>query len=115
MRSRVLSACLFVGVAAAFLWLAAAAPSADWPQWRGPNRDGVVHGVKVPEKWPKALKEEWKVPVGEGISSPVVVGDRAFVFARHKDDELVLCRARAGGTGVWNAGACRSADRVWAR
>src|SRR5262249_54829517 len=45
--------------------------SADWPQWRGPNRDGVVHGVTAPEKWPKVLTEEWQVPVGKGVASPV--------------------------------------------
>lgn len=32
----------------------------DWPQWRGPNRDGVVQGVTLPAKWPRALKEEWR-------------------------------------------------------
>jgi outer membrane protein assembly factor BamB len=73
----------------------------DWPQWRGPNRDGVVHGVKAPAKWPKELKEEWKVTVGEGVSCPVVVGDRVYVFTRQKDDELVLCLDVTTGKEVW--------------
>jgi outer membrane protein assembly factor BamB len=77
--------------------------SANWPQWRGPNRDGVVHGVKAPVKWPKALKEEWKVPVGEGVSSPVVVGDNVFVFTRQKDDEAVLCLDVATGKEHWRS------------
>src|SRR5436309_566022 len=89
--------------ALAVLLIPAFAPCADWPQWRGPNRDGVVHGVKAPEKWPKALPEEWKVTVGEGVSSPVVVGDRAFVFTRQKDDELVLCLDLATGKEVWKS------------
>jgi outer membrane protein assembly factor BamB len=75
----------------------------DWPQWRGPNRDGVVHGVHVPVKWPRTLKEEWRVFVGEGISSPVVVGDRVYVFTRQKDDELVVCLDLASGKEKWRS------------
>src|SRR5215468_2807186 len=75
----------------------------DWPQWRGPNRDGVVRGVTVPAKWPKALKEEWKVTVGEGISSPVVAGGRVYVFTRQQDNELVYCLDVATGTDIWRS------------
>jgi hypothetical protein len=75
----------------------------DWPQWRGPNRDGVIHGVTVPERWPKSLKDEWKVTVGEGVSSPVVVGDRVYVFTRQKESELVLCLDVASGKERWRS------------
>src|SRR5258708_669210 len=64
--------------------------SADSPQWRGPNRDGVVHGVTVPKTWPKTLTVEWEVPVGEGVSSPVVVGGKVFLHTRQKSDEEVV-------------------------
>jgi RNA polymerase sigma factor (sigma-70 family) len=77
--------------------------SGIWPQWRGPNRDGVVHGVTVPKKWPKTLKEEWKVPVGAGYSSPVVVGGKVYVFARQKEDEVVLCFEVASGKEIWRS------------
>src|SRR5438034_8564302 len=87
----------------AVFFLTAPASAADWPQWRGPNRDGVVHGVKVPDKWPGALKEEWKVPVGEGVSSPVVVGGSVYVFTRQKDDEVVLCLDLQSGKEVWKS------------
>jgi outer membrane protein assembly factor BamB len=103
MRNLLRTACLILGAAAAQLLSAAAARGQDWPQWRGPNRDGVVHGVAVPEKWPRTLREEWKVTVGEGVSSPVVVGGHVFVFARQKDDELVLCLAVATGQEVWKS------------
>jgi outer membrane protein assembly factor BamB len=83
---------------------AAPALAADWPQWRGPNRDGVVHGVNAPATWPKALTEEWKVPVGDGVSSPVVVGDRVYLLTRQKpDEEVVLCLDLAGGKEVWRS------------
>ena len=87
MRSLVREACLILVVGTPLFSAAASALSQDWPQWRGPNRDGAVQGVSVPKKWPKALKEEWKVAVGEGYSSPVVVGGKVYVFTRQKEDE----------------------------
>ena len=78
----------------------------DWPQWRGPNRDGIVQGVKVPAQWPRTLKEVWKVEVGEGYSSPVVVGDQVYVFTRQKDNEVVLCFDVASGKEVWRSEPC---------
>jgi RNA polymerase sigma factor (sigma-70 family) len=75
----------------------------DWPQWRGPNRDGVVHGVTVPKQWPRTLTEEWQVHVGEGYASPVLVGDRIYVFTRQKDDEVMLCLALATGKELWRS------------
>ncbi|MFN2516995.1 MAG: hypothetical protein ABR556_12370 [Pyrinomonadaceae bacterium] len=41
---------------------AAAQAVGNWPQWRGPNRDGKVTDVSVPKTWHKTLKEEWRVP-----------------------------------------------------
>jgi len=79
-------------------------PLADWPQWRGPNRDGVVHGVTVPAKWPKALQEEWTVPVGKGVASPVVVGGSVYLLTRQKnDDEVVLCLDLKSGKETWRS------------
>jgi outer membrane protein assembly factor BamB len=45
----------------------------DWPQWRGPNRDGVVSPSAEPQVWPDELKQKWQVHVGIGHSSPVLV------------------------------------------
>jgi outer membrane protein assembly factor BamB len=82
---------------------AASRLSADWPQWRGPNRDGVVRGVAVPRKWPKTLKEQWRVEVGEGIASPVVVGGNVYVFSRQKEHEVVLCLDLQSGAEKWRS------------
>jgi outer membrane protein assembly factor BamB len=75
----------------------------DWPQWRGPNRDGVVQGVAVPAQWPRTLKEEWHVPVGEGVASPVVVGGRVYLFTRREDQEIVLCLDLVTGKEQWRS------------
>jgi outer membrane protein assembly factor BamB len=84
------------------LSLAALPASAqDFPQWRGPGRDGVVTSFAVPKTWPKELKQEWKATVGEGHATPVVADGKVYVFARQKDDEVVLCLGLEDGKEVW--------------
>src|SRR5579872_3999053 len=51
----------------------------DWPEWRGPNRDGVSHEKNLPDKW--SLNGEnlaWKAAYG-GRSTPVVLGDHLYL------------------------------------
>ena len=66
----------------------------DWPQWRGPNRDGKVAGFTAPQTWPKTLTQKWKQPVGLGDSSPALVGDRLYVFTREDNSEVTRCLRR---------------------
>jgi outer membrane protein assembly factor BamB len=75
----------------------------DWPQWRGPNRDGLVKNATVPALWPKTLKEEWKVPVGVGHASPVEANGKIYVFARQGEDEVLLCLDAVTGKEVWRS------------
>ncbi len=73
----------------------------DWPQWRGPARDGQASGLTAPKVWPKELKRSWRVTVGEGHASPVVVGGRAFVFTRVGADEVVSALDLGTGKSAW--------------
>ncbi|HUT61795.1 MAG TPA: PQQ-binding-like beta-propeller repeat protein [Phycisphaerae bacterium] len=73
----------------------------DWPQWRGPNRDGKVTGFTAPQVWPKALTQKWKVTVGSGDSTPALVGDKLYVFARQGEDEVTLCLDANSGKELW--------------
>ncbi len=73
----------------------------DWPQWRGPNRDGKAPGVA--SVWPKNLKEEWRVTVGIGHSSPVVANGSIYVFARQGEEEVLLCLDAVAGKELWRA------------
>ena len=73
----------------------------DWPQWRGPNRDGKVTGFTAPQTWPKTLAQKWKKPVGAGDASPALVGDRLYVFAREDDNEVTRCMNVADGNELW--------------
>jgi outer membrane protein assembly factor BamB len=73
----------------------------DWPQWRGPHRDNRVTGFNAPKVWPKELTQKWRVTVGIGESSPVLVGDRVYAFARQGEEEVTLCLDAASGKEVW--------------
>jgi len=73
----------------------------DWPQWRGPNRDGKVTGFTPPATWPKALAQKWKVAVGDGDATPALVGDKLFVFTRQGTDEVLSCLNAADGNEIW--------------
>jgi outer membrane protein assembly factor BamB len=80
-----------------------AAVADDWPQWRGPNRDGQVSGATIPSVWPKTLKQEWKINVGVGHSSPVLSNGKIYVFARQGEAEVLLCLDQATGKEIWRA------------
>src|SRR5580692_5274377 len=74
------------------MWFAASGAWAqDWPQWRGPNRDGTVSGFNVPQSWPTNLIQKWKVPVGVGDSTPAFVGDKLFTLGREEANEVIRC------------------------
>lgn len=73
----------------------------DWPQWLGPRRDGSTTEKVAP--WKQPLKVLWRQEVGEGNSSPVVVGERVFLHARTKgkNEESLTAFAAADGKPLW--------------
>ena len=89
---------------AAVIAASVTAAMADWPQWRGPNRDGKASEVSLPATWPKQLKEEWKVTVGVGHSSPVMADGRVYVFARQGEEEVLRGLDAATGKELWKSG-----------
>lgn len=55
---------------------------ADWPAFRGPNRDGIVRNRDLPTAWSPSTNIGWRTELpGQGWSSPVVVGDRIYLTA----------------------------------
>ena len=86
---------------AALLCLLTAGVSAQWPQWRGPNRDGVVPKASVPAAWPAKLTPKWTQKVGEGYASPVVADGRVFVHGRQDPEEVVTALDLATGKVLW--------------
>lgn len=83
------------------LAIATTAAAQDWPQWRGPNRDGAVMAFEQPTTWPDSLTKRWSVEVGSGYASPVLSDDRLYVFSRQGDDEVMQALDAATGDVIW--------------
>lgn len=67
----------------------------NWPQFRGPQGDGIVRGSEIPLQWGTSQNVKWTFPnPGEGWSSPVTWGDRLFLTA------AVLQKAPAGSSAA---------------
>ena len=64
---------------AAALFLAASLPGSDWPQFRGPDTNGVVGPARLPETWSASSNLAWKAKVGSGWAQPIVVGGTVYV------------------------------------
>jgi len=94
-RKIVLAICVVV-IGASCAW------AQDWPQWRGPDRDGKVAGFTAPQTWPQELKLKWSVPVGQGDATPALVGDKLYVCTRQGDQEVTLCLDARTGKELWN-------------
>jgi outer membrane protein assembly factor BamB len=73
----------------------------DSPQWRGPNRDGVIPSYAGPQTWPEQLRQKWQVTVGIGHSTPLLVGKSVFVFARQGEQEVASCLDLDSGKLLW--------------
>jgi len=73
----------------------------DWPQWRGPNRDGKASGFTAPQTWPETLTQKWRTTVGSGDATPALVGDKLYVLARQDEDEVTLCLDAGSGKELW--------------
>ena len=74
---------------------------ADWPQWRGPNRDGAVARFAAPASWPEQLTQKWKVEVGLGYATPLVVGNRLYMFSRQGGNEVMSALDPDNGKAIW--------------
>ncbi len=75
----------------------------DWPQWRGPNRDGAVTSFTEPAAWPETLERRWQVDVGLGYATPLLVGRRIYMFTRQGDDEVMQALDADSGKTIWRS------------
>jgi outer membrane protein assembly factor BamB len=75
----------------------------DWPQWRGPGRDGTLNSYKAPSEWSRDLNVKWKIEVGTGHSSPIIQGSRIFQFSRQGEEEVLSCVKLESGEILWQS------------
>ena len=73
----------------------------EWPQWRGPHRDGALSAGDAPASWPEHLQVRWKVTVGEGHASPILARGRIFVFTRQQGNEIASSIDPVSGKVIW--------------
>ncbi|HOQ04893.1 MAG TPA: PQQ-binding-like beta-propeller repeat protein [Anaerohalosphaeraceae bacterium] len=99
MKKGILSLFFFTGLASV---LVSGVFAADWPQWRGPGRDGRVQDFSAPSQWPAELKQQWSVPVGQGVATPALVGQRLYLFTRQGNEEVILCLDAQTGKEIWS-------------
>lgn len=99
---------LVLRAAAALLACASVGKSlaADWPGWRGPQRNGLSEESKAPLRWSAADGLAWKIALpGAGISSPIITGDRVLVTYSDGPQQETLhiaCLARDSGKELWH-------------
>lgn len=110
-------------MAFAIAWIDSSTYAADWPQYMGPNRDGIWSETGIIEKFPEGgPKVRWRVPIKPGYTGPAVVGGKVFVMDRelaegaknHNESlfphrpgkgipgkERILCFSVADGKQLW--------------
>ncbi len=85
--------------------VAQVAGAADWPQWRGPQRDGISSETGLLQQWPaNGPHLLWHVKdLGFGYSTPAIVGDRLYLLSNEGlDNESVLALDARDGRQLWS-------------
>jgi len=98
MKQSVIAGILFVGLS---VGVAGQNRGVDYTQWRGPNRDGGAAAFTPPASWPEKLTQKWKVEIGTGYATPLLVGNRLYLFSRQGDDEVMSALDPATGKVIW--------------
>ena len=77
---------------------------ADWPQFRGPDRDGISKETGLLRQWPEGgPRVLWTVEVGQGYASPAIVNGRVYLndYDEDTDEWMVRCLTLDGGKEIW--------------
>jgi outer membrane protein assembly factor BamB len=86
------------------------ASAADWPQWRGPNRDGISSETGLLASWPQGgPRVVWKTQgLGQGYSSLAIVKDRIYTQGQRGNQEFVIAFDVKTGKQVWETPTSRA-------
>ena len=93
-----------------FLLLAVSAFAADWPQWRGPNREGISNETGLAASWPSnGPPSVWKIKgLGDGYSSLAIAKGRIYTQGQRGREEFVIALDVKTGNKVWETSTGRS-------
>lgn len=89
-----------VAIVALFAVAAAVASAQDYPQWRGERRDGAATFAE-PKAWPERLTMKWKVEVGPGYATPIVIGNTVYTHTRRDENEVMTALDAETGKVRW--------------
>jgi len=94
---------LAMAIAGCCFLFTASAWGADWPQWRGPNRDGKSADTGLLKEWPKEGPPlAWKISgLGGGYSGPSIAAGRIFGMSNRGDDEVAWALSEKDGKELW--------------
>jgi outer membrane protein assembly factor BamB len=77
--------------------------AADWPQFLGPDRDGISPETNLAAAWPvEGPPVRWKKEIGQGFSGLVVADGKLILFHRKADEEILDCLDAKTGAGIWH-------------
>jgi outer membrane protein assembly factor BamB len=86
----------------------------DWPHFLGPNRDGTIPDETFVRAWLKnGIKEQWRIPIGEGYSGLAVQNGRVFTMERKGKDEWIVAFQASDGKRLWSVRTGSSPDDVY--
>lgn len=87
----------------------------DWPQWMGPNRDGISQETGLLQSWPEGgPKLAWKATgLGGGYATVAVVGNRIYTSGDQEDANYVVALDRADGRVVWRTQLGKAGAPGW--
>ena len=86
----------------------------DWPQWRGPTRDGHA-SIDSPRivSLPKELNPIWRLPIGGGFSSPIVADGKLVYLDEQQGKEVAHLLAAANGKEIWSVPYATAFQDEW--
>jgi outer membrane protein assembly factor BamB len=103
--------CLAPVALSAWILLSLPAAAADWPNWRGPDHNGVSPETGWISKWPAdGPRQLWKASVGTGFSSIAVAKGRACTVGNRQDVDTVYCFDAETGSNLWKYSYACPAD-----
>ena len=91
----------------ALILIAGSVNAADWPQFRGPNGQGVSSDRNLPVNVGPEKNVIWKTALPPGHSSPVLAGSRIFLTAHEGEKLVTICLDRTSGKVLWKREAPR--------
>jgi outer membrane protein assembly factor BamB len=81
---------------------ATASPTSGWPQFLGPDRNGISHETGLIAAWPKdGPPEIWRVKGGQGMSGLAIAGGRLFTLVQKEERQWLVCLDAQTGKSQW--------------